>query len=60
MAYITTDFFIELTDGELESLTYRIKAEQQRRADKKQDERMANHQCKTLEDIRNCPICCIP
>ena len=60
MGFIAVDFLTKLTDDGLESLVYMVRAEQKRRADKKQVEAMTNHQCKTLEDIRKCPICCIP
>ena len=49
-----------MSEDDLAMLPYMIKAEQQRRIDAKRIERMVNHQCKTLEEIRSCPICCIP
>ena len=56
----TMEFLRGLSEENLAALPYMIKAEQQRRSDAKQVERMVNHQCKTLEEIRQCPICCIP
>lgn len=61
---ITVDSLTELTNDGLEALIYMVRAELQRRVDKQQAERRAeyvlNHQCESLEDIRKCPICCIP
>jgi hypothetical protein len=57
---LAVDFLMKLTDDELESLPYMVRAEKQRRADVKQAERMLNHQCETYEEIRKCRICCIP
>jgi hypothetical protein len=54
------EFLRGLSEENLSALPYMIKAEQQRRYDAKQVERMVNHQCQTLEEIRSCPICCIP
>lgn len=59
-AFMGIDFLTKLTDDGLESLIYMAKAEQQRRSDKRRAERMASHQCETLEEIRRCPICCVP
>lgn len=56
----TMEFLRGLSEDNLTALPYMIKAEQQRRIDVKYVERMVNHQCKTLEEIRSCPICCIP
>lgn len=55
-----TDFLRELTDDDLDLLPYIIKAEKQRRFEAREAERMVNHQCRTLEEIKKCPICCIP
>jgi hypothetical protein len=56
----TMEYLRGLSEDDLAMLPYMIKAEQQRRIDAKRIERMVNHQCQTLEEIRSCPICCIP
>jgi hypothetical protein len=56
----TIEFLRRLSDESLDSLPYMVKAEKERRRDAKHAERMLNHQCETLEEIRKCPICCIP
>jgi hypothetical protein len=55
-----THFLRNLSDDDLVTLPYIIKAEQQRRVDQKQIDAIVNHQCKTYEEINRCPICCIP
>jgi len=54
------EFLRELSDENLETLPYMIKAEQQRRNDKKRDEAIINHVCKTYEEMNRCPLCSIP
>lgn len=56
----TMEFLRGLSEENLETLPYHIKAEKQRRADAEQVKRIVNHQCKTYEEINSCPICCIP
>ena len=56
----TMEFLRALSDDNLLSLPYMIEAEKKRRVDERYADRLANHQCETLEEIRQCPICCIP
>jgi hypothetical protein len=53
----TMEFLMGLSDENLKSLPYMIKAEQQRRYD---EARYKDHQCESLYDIQRCPICSIP
>ena len=56
----TMEFLRDLSEENLAALPYMIRAEKLRRSDIAKIERMVNHQCQTLEEIRSCPICCIP